>query len=103
MEEFNLLLLNRANRVLAFYNVSKGGQVGTVVDAKVVFAAALKLKATGIILAHNHPSGNLHPNMQDIAVTKKLVEGGKLLDIIIFDHLIVTPYGYYSFAEEGKL
>ncbi|MEM1118835.1 MAG: JAB domain-containing protein [Bacteroidota bacterium] len=103
VEEFNLLLLNRANRVLAFYNVSKGGQAGTVVDAKVVFAAALKLKATGIILAHNHPSGNLHPSMQDIAVTKKLVEGGKLLDITILDHLIVTPYGYYSFAEEGKL
>lgn len=99
VEEFNLLLLNRANRVLGFYNVSKGGQTGTVVDAKVVFAAALKMKANYIILSHNHPSGNTQPSVQDIALTKKLVAGGKLLDITVLDHLIITPFSYYSFAD----
>ena len=103
IEEFNILLLNRANRVLGFYNVSKGGQTGTVVDAKVVFAAALKMKANYIILSHNHPSGNIHPSLPDIQLTKKLVAGAKLLDLKILDHIIVTPYDYYSFADEGKL
>ena len=103
IEEFNILLLNRANRVLGFYNVSKGGQTGTVVDAKVVFAAALKMKANYIILSHNHPSGNLHPSIQDIEITKKLVAGAKLLDLKVLDHIIVTPYDYYSFADEKKL
>ena len=102
-EEFNILLLNRANRVLGFYNVSKGGQSSTVVDAKVVFTAALKLRSVGLILSHNHPSGALHPSLADIALTKKLVAGAKLLDLTILDHLIVTPYDYFSFADEGKL
>ena len=103
VEEFNILLLNRANRVLSFFNVSKGGQSGTVVDAKVVFTAALKMRACGIILSHNHPSGQLRPSLADIELTKKLVTGAKLLDISILDHLIVTPHSYYSFADEGKL
>jgi len=103
IEEFNILLLSRANRVLGFYNVSKGGHNGTVVDAKVVFSAALKMKASYIVLSHNHPSENLTPSLQDIELTKKLVEGGKLLDIKVLDHLIVTPWGYYSFADEGKI
>ncbi len=103
IEEFNILLLNRANRVLGFYNVSKGGQSSTVVDAKVVFAAALKSRCVGIILAHNHPSGALHPSLADIQLTKKLVAGAKLLDLKILDHIIVTPYDYYSFADEGKI
>ena len=103
IEEFNILMLNRANRVLGFYNVSKGGQTGTVVDAKVVFAAALKCKANYLILSHNHPSGALNPSLADIQLTKKLVAGGKLLDIKVLDHLIITPYGYYSFADEGRI
>ena len=103
VEEFNLLLLNRANRVLGFYNVSKGGQSSTVVDAKVVFSAALKLRATGLILSHSHPSGNIQPSLQDIELTKKLVAGAKLLDMTVLDHIIVTPYSYFSFADEGKL
>ena len=102
-EEFNILLLNRAKRVVGFYNVSKGGQSSTVVDAKVVFAAALKSSASFILLAHNHPSLNLTPSLADIQLTKKLVEGAKLLDLKVIDHLIVTPYSYYSFADEGKL
>ena len=102
-EEFNVLLLNRANRVIGFYNVSKGGQSSTVVDAKVVFAAALKSSSSYLVLAHNHPSLNLQPSLADIQLTKKLVEGAKLLDLKIIDHLIITPYSYYSFADEGKL
>ncbi len=102
-EEFNILLLNRANRVIGFFNVSKGGQSSTVVDAKVVFAAALKGCCHFLVLAHNHPSGNVHPSLADIQLTKKLVEGAKLLDLKVIDHLIVTPYNYYSFADEGKI
>jgi len=103
VEEFNLLLLDRANRVLCFYNVSKGGQTSTVVDAKVVFIAALKVKASYLVLAHSHPSGNINPSLADIQLTKKLVEGAKLLDLKVIDHLIVTPYSYYSFADERKI
>ncbi|MFK7980143.1 MAG: RadC family protein [Saprospiraceae bacterium] len=103
VEEFNILLLNQANRVIGFFNVSKGGKASTVVDAKVVFAAALKGNAVSLICAHNHPSYNLTPSLQDIALTKKLVEGAKLLDLRIFDHLIITPVDYYSFADEGKI
>jgi len=103
VEEFNILMLNRANRVLAFYNVSKGGKTGTVVDARVVFTAALKCNAVYLVLSHNHPSGALYPSPQDIQLTEKLVEGGKLLNIKILDHLIVTSRGYYSFADEGKI
>jgi len=103
VEEFNLLLLDRANRVLGFYNVSKGGQTSTVVDAKVVFTAALKMKASYIVLSHSHPTGNTNPSLADIQLTKKLVEGAKLLDLRVLDHIIVTPYSYYSFADEGKI
>ena len=103
VEEFNLLLLDRANRVLGFYNVSKGGQTSTVVDAKVVFTAALKMKASYLILSHSHPSGNTNPSLADIQLTKKLVEGAKLLDLKVIDHIIVTPYSYFSFADEGKI
>jgi DNA repair protein RadC len=102
-EEFNILLLNQANRVIGFYNVSKGGRASTVVDAKVVFAAALKGNAVSLVLAHNHPSYSLIPSLQDIKLTKKLVAGAKLLDLKILDHLIITPVDYYSFADEGKL
>jgi len=100
-EEFNLLLLNRANRVLGIYNVSKGGVAGTVVDAKIVFAAALKANASSIILAHNHPSGNRQPSQADIDLTKKLKQAGQVLDIQVLDHLILMPDDrYFSFADD---
>ena len=101
-EEFNILLLNHANRVMGFVNISKGGRSSTIIDAKIVFAAALKGNCTSILLSHNHPSGTLCPSLKDIEVTKKLEEGAKLLDLSILDHLIITPYGYYSFKDEGK-
>ena len=104
IEEFYILLLNRANRVIGRYLVSQGGMTGTVVDAKTVFTAALKCRAASLILAHNHPSGNLRPSQSDIELTKKLKQGGELLDISILDHLILSPDGgYYSFADEGLL
>lgn len=103
LEEFKIILLNRSNRVLGLADISMGGVSGTFVDAKVVFATALKGNCSAIILAHNHPSGNLRPSEQDIRLTKRLVECGKLLDIIVYDHVIITEYGYYSFADEGMI
>lgn len=103
-EEFNLLFLNRANKVLGIYNVSKGSSAATIVESKIVFVAALKSNACSIILAHNHPSGNLQPSQQDIELTKKLKQCGELLDIQVLDHLILTPEdGYFSFADESMM
>lgn len=99
-EEFKILLLNRANEVLGIYTVSKGGIAGTVVDAKIVFSVAIKCLASSIILAHNHPSGNLRPSHQDIELTKKLKKVGETLDIQVLDHLIVTKEGYHAMEYE---
>lgn len=102
-EEFWILGLNRANMLIHKTKISSGGWHGTVVDPKVVFAEALKNYASGIILGHNHPSGNLKPSTQDIQITKKLAEAGKLLEITIHDHIIVGQEGYFSFRDEGYL
>ncbi|WP_057937933.1 JAB domain-containing protein [Algoriphagus resistens] len=102
-EHFQVMLLNRANRVLGICTVSKGGTAGTVVDTKLVFAAALKSCSQSLILAHNHPSGNLLPSEQDKLLTRKLVRIGRELDLPVLDHVIVTAEGYYSFADEGEL
>ena len=104
LEEFNILLLDRSNRVMAMSNISKGGIAGTVVDLKIVFATAIKGRASAIIMAHNHPSSNLEPSQSDISITKKFKEAGKILDIEVLDHLILTPDGdFYSFANEGMI
>ena len=102
-EEFWILCLNRANRVLQREQISTGGTAGTVVDAKVIFRRALHQRASSIILAHNHPSGNLHPSQADLDLSHKLVAAGKHLDIPVLDHLIIAEGGYYSFADEGKM
>jgi DNA repair protein RadC len=102
-EEFLVLLLNRNNRVTHRERISAGGVAGTVVDPKIIFKLALDKRASAIILAHNHPSGNLSPSKQDIALTRQVSEAGKLLDISVLDHLIVTSHGFYSFADEGML
>ena len=102
-EEFWLLLLNRANRVIGKENLSKGGVAGTVVDPKMVFHIATRKLASAIILAHNHPSGNLRPSEADRSLTRKLVEAGKVLDLPILDHLIVGHNAYYSFKDEGLI
>lgn len=102
-EEFWILLLNRANRVITKKQISQGGVAGTVADPKIIFKMALETLASGIILAHNHPSGNLTASQADIDLTKKLKEGGKLLEIYVLDHLIVAGQKYFSFADEGML
>lgn len=100
IEQAKMLLLNRANRVLGITTLSTGGVAGTVIDPKLVFVTALKANASAIILAHNHPSGNLKPSPQDEHLTHKMMEAGKLLDIQVIEHLITTDEGFYSFAEE---
>jgi len=103
VEEFMIVCLNRANRVLGWAKVSQGGLSGTVADPKVIFQVALKSNACSLIIAHNHPSGNLQPSEADIHLTRKLKEAGRLLDLPVLDHLIVSSEGYYSFADEGLL
>lgn len=104
VEEFNVLLLNRANYVKDILRLSRGGITSTVADPRILFAAALKGLATGIIVAHNHPTGCPKPSSQDIALTRRLKQAGQLLNITLLDHIILSPYsGYYSFADEGAL
>jgi len=103
VETFYVIMLNRSSEILGYKQVSKGGSSGTVVDAKVVFAPALKCHASSILLVHNHPSSSLYPSQPDKNLTKKLVDAGKLLDVLVLDHLIVTMEGYYSFADEGLI
>jgi DNA repair protein RadC len=102
-EAFWIILLNRANRVIKKHQISQGGVAGTVADPKIIFKVALEELASGIILAHNHPSGNLTASQADIDLTKKLKESGKLLDIQVLDHIIIAGKKYFSFADEGLL
>jgi DNA repair protein RadC len=102
-EQFKVMLLNHAARVLGICTLSTGGVTGTVVDLRHLFSVALKANATQIILAHNHPSGNLKPSNHDYEVSRKITAAGELLDIGIDDHLIVSLEGFYSFAAEGIL
>ncbi|MCX6315965.1 MAG: JAB domain-containing protein [Bacteroidetes bacterium] len=103
VEQFYILLLDRGSTCLGVSEISRGGVSACFVDTKILFGTAIKAKASGIILAHNHPSGNLKPSRLDEALTLKIIEGGKLLDIDVQDHLIVTPQSYYSFAEYGLM
>ena len=98
-----MLLLNRANRLLKKKRISEGGVSGTVADPKIIYKLALEELASGIIVVHNHPSGNLTASQSDITLTKKLKEAGKVLEIQLLDHLIVANQKYYSFADDGIL
>ncbi|NVK27843.1 MAG: DNA repair protein RadC [Flavobacteriia bacterium] len=102
-EEFWVIYLSNANRVLAREKLSQGGMTGTVTDLRLLFRKALSVHATGVILAHNHPSGNLQPSAADHNLTRKTVEAGRIMDITILDHLILSPTDYVSFADEGWL
>ncbi len=102
-EQFWIIYLNRGGYLLKRVRISEGGIAGTVVDPKIIFMHALELKASTIILAHNHPSGNLQPSQADIQITKKVQEGGKMLDIFVADHIIIANSSFYSFADEGLL
>ena len=102
-EEFWILLLNKANRVMAKQRISAGGQSMTIVDPKLIFKIALEHNAASIILGHNHPSGNLHASTADMHITKKLVEAGKLLELPVLDHIILTDHSFISMADEGLI
>jgi DNA repair protein RadC len=103
VEEFWVVLLNRANMVMRKVKISEGGVAGTVADPKVIFKAALEQLASAIILVHNHPSGNITPSQADRDLTKKIKEAGQLLEIPVLDHIIFTDHQYLSFADEGWL
>lgn len=102
-EEFWVLLLNRANRLIRKEQISSGGVSGTVADPKIIFKSALEHYASSIVLVHNHPSGNLKPSQSDINLTQKMKEAGKLLEIPVLDHLIFGDNGYMSFVDDGLL
>lgn len=102
-EEFKVMLLNRANKVIGVYEASAGGLTGTVADPRLILAAAIKSLAVSIILSHNHPSGNLKPSRADEELTQKLKVAASYHDIRVIDHIIITSEGYYSFANEGLL
>lgn len=102
-EEFWAMFLKRDNRVRMAERISSGGTAATYVEPKLVVKKALDYLAAGVILVHNHPSGNLNPSVQDDALTRRIKEACKLLDINVLDHLIVTASGFYSYADEGRL
>ncbi len=103
VESFKMLLMNNANRVLGVYHSSTGGSTGTIVDIRILLTVALKCNSCKLIVAHNHPSGNLTPSQADLTMTEKLKEAAKLMDITLLDHLIVTTDRYQSFVDEGLL
>ena len=102
-EEFWVLFLNHGKYLLAREKLSAGGIAGTVADPRMAFRRAIELGATALVLGHNHPSGNLRPSGADLDLTNKWAAAGKLLDILVVDHLIVSEKGYFSFADEGKI
>ena len=102
-EYFKVLFLNQANQVLGYTLISEGGITETSVDVRVILQAALLTNSMALVLAHNHPSGNLRPSRQDMEITKQVKEAAKLIRITVIDHLILTDAGYYSFADEGQL
>ena len=102
-EEFWMLLLNRANKIISAKSISEGGLAGTVADPKKIFRIALQQQSASIIISHNHPSGNVKPSDADIQLTRKLRDAGNLLDLPVIDHLILGDEKYFSFADEGLL
>lgn len=102
-EVFCVLYLNRALRLIRMERISQGGITGTVADPRIIFRKALSLRSVSLILAHNHPSGSLHPSVSDRELTSKICEAARFLDMTVNDHLIVSRDGYYSFADEGLI
>jgi len=102
-EYFFVIYLNRANETIGYLKVAEGGVHQTTVDSKLIFATALKSLASGIILVHNHPSGNTKPSETDLQLTKRICEAAKLLDLAVLDHIILTSEAYHSFVDNGDL
>ena len=103
IEEFKLMLLTRSNKVLGIASISKGGISGTVTDVRIILQLAIKSNASGIIVCHNHPSGNLNPSESDNKISQKIKESGSIMDIQLLDHLIINEDEYYSYADNGIL
>ncbi|MEZ4938760.1 MAG: JAB domain-containing protein [Crocinitomicaceae bacterium] len=102
-EHFYMMMLNRNNAILGISQIGIGGTAYVPIDLKIVFATAVKACSNSLIFAHNHPSGNLKPSQSDLEITKKLAAGAKILDMQVLDHLILTPWNYYSMADDGQL
>ena len=102
-EEFWLLMLNRANRVLGRFKVSQGGLSGTVIDTRIILKKALDNLSSSIIVCHNHPSGNKQPSDADVKITEKLKKAAEMLEIKLLDHIIIADKSYFSFADEGLI
>ena len=102
-ETFIVLYLNRANQVLGYSVISQGGTTCTTVDVKMIIQTALLANASCIMLAHNHPSGNLHPSSDDNRITNRIIEAARLFDITVLDHIIITNESYYSFTDNGNI
>ncbi len=103
-EQAVVLYLNRSSRVIGGYKLATGGIAGTVVDVRLILSAALATAATSFILAHNHPSGSLQPSKADVEMTTRVKEAARIMDIVMQDHIIISPYRqYYSFADEGLM
>jgi DNA repair protein RadC len=104
IEEFKLMLLTRSNKVLGIASISKGGINGTVTDIRIILQYAIKANASGIIICHNHPSGNSQPSESDLEITRKIKESSNVMDVQLLDHLIIVPEGmYYSMGDEGLI
>ena len=102
-EVFAVIFLNRANKIVHFEIISRGGITGTVADPRIILKLALHHGATSIIISHNHPSGNLQPSNADNEITKKIKMAAELIDVKLLDHIIVSEEGYYSYLDEGNL
>lgn len=102
-EYFKILFLNQANEVLGYTLISEGGLTDTTVDVRIIFQAALLTNSVAIVLAHNHPTGNLRPSKEDIDITKRIKDAAQIMRIRILDHIIISDTDYYSFADEGEL
>lgn len=102
-ETFKVLYLNRRNQVLGYYTISVGGITSTMADVRLILQGALLTNATGIILAHNHPSGSTRPSREDDALTRKITEAAEIMNISVNDHIILTSEGFYSYADEGRI
>jgi DNA repair protein RadC len=104
-EEVVVLMFDFSQKLIGYFKLSSGGLTSTIVDTRLLFSVALKSLATGVILSHNHPSGNLKPSSQDIEMTKRLYEAAKIMEINVLDHIIVSPdpSSFYSFADHGQI
>jgi len=102
-EEFWVIYLNRANKIISHQQISKGGFAGTVTDIRIIYRKALEKRASSIIICHNHPSGNNTPSGADKKITNKIAEAGKVMDITLLDHIIVAGNNYYGFADNGDI